>query len=88
VSDIKTGDLVQVIRPVRCCGDSTHLGEIFSVLSLSTKRMLCNACLKPADITIACSTSDNSMGFAIYTLKRLPPLDELERDQIVKEFSI
>jgi hypothetical protein len=89
VSDIKVGDLVVVVRGMPCCGsDTKSLGKTYVVSDIIEYKdnycLNCNVWLGSglaAMYAIGRAVANNR-------LKRIPPLDELERDQIVKELSI
>jgi hypothetical protein len=89
VSDIKVGDLVMVVRGARCCGGSDALGLIFKVDSIfhyDATDSKCRHCHAPAE---SGPVADSHLPHVWYLhkLRRIPPLDELERDQIVKELT-
>lgn len=81
---IKVGDLVQVVK-WPCCG--SHLGRIFKVGAMWNGVSDVNGCWQCSFIqsagspVIAGEGSRDSDGFRakIEYLKRIPPLDELER---------
>jgi hypothetical protein len=85
---IKVGDLVVVVKPTPCCGNHGHIGTIFQVARLVHLEGRCNWCgqVPPAEPGADWGKNDAS-GFSLITLKRIPPLDELERDQIVEELT-
>jgi hypothetical protein len=94
VSAIKVGDLVAVVRWPCCKG---ALGEIWKVASLfvssevTTYHASCAFCGAKHGHNMVLASS---VGYAnrqatvpVPWLKRIPPLDELERDQIVDELT-
>jgi hypothetical protein len=89
MSDIKVGDLVVVVR--RGCSDR-HLGRIFVVQDIRPSAIACKHCGTTHGFSLgmplAFPDTEVNRGFEIGRLKRIKPLDELERDQIVKELSI
>jgi hypothetical protein len=85
VSAIKVGDLVVVVKAV-CCNDK-DIGYIFTVDRIATHETHCRFCYRDFGLFTMAMTN-NSYGFGLQELKRIPPLDELERDQIVKELSV
>jgi hypothetical protein len=89
VSAIKVGDLVVVVKPTACCGAADHVGEIFRVAEILTLEGICRHCfrLPPPELGADYDTVHTNGGYSLSNLKRIPPLDELERDQIVKELS-
>jgi hypothetical protein len=88
VSDIRVGDLVMVVKPMPCCGHTTPMqGNVFVVTGLfdHSNGYTCDYCDAPAEgMTAAGGESEVDL----LRLKRFKPLDELERDQIVKELSV
>jgi hypothetical protein len=87
MSAIKVGDLVMVVRPRYCCPHKNpHLGTIFKVSKLLTTTAPCDECgdRSPIDSALA---EGMTAGYNVLRLKRIPPLDELERDQIVKKLT-
>jgi hypothetical protein len=89
VSAIKVGDLVVVVKPTACCGADDHVGDIFRVAQIVTLKGRCNYCfrLSPPELGADYDQLPNNGGFGLSNLKRIPPLDELERDQIVKKLT-
>ena len=41
---LKPGDLVMVVKPAPCCGDTSTLGHIFTVTHGHVSGYRCNAC--------------------------------------------
>lgn len=82
---IKKGDLVMLVRQPHCGGK--NLGWIFKVDNLEARANV--ECFH-------CGHTASGMGAwvgpykwgPISWFKRIPPLDELERDQIVKELTV
>jgi hypothetical protein len=87
MSAIKVGDLVQVIRPG--CRDA-FIGRIFVVSRVGPSMTVCVGCGTThgyPELTPLAFPVGSNRGFEFPRLKRIPPLDELERDQIVKELT-
>jgi hypothetical protein len=84
VKAIQVGDLVQVIRA--CCS-SPYLGEVRTVTRLYIGHGRCRCGTKHVGANAAMLDGIPECGFRIEWLKRFPPLDELERDQIVDELT-
>jgi hypothetical protein len=98
VSDIRVGDLVIITRD--CCGsfigrvavvEDTHPADAWA------SAWMCRACGSslPSAMPIArlpalsSAPEDKRRGWwPLPWIKRIPPLDELERDQFVKELSV
>lgn len=75
---IKTGDLVQVVRPSFCTGGNDGLGHTFTAQAThaSEEARLCNYC-KTAHPSPG-GAWDGSTWWSIRRLKRIPPYDQLE----------
>jgi hypothetical protein len=88
VSAIKSGDIVMVIRD--CCGH--WVGKVFTAGEDLFGEGYCEHCNYSKIERSVKNPEWSEIGqiFALPAkwLKRIPPLDELERDQIVKELSI
>jgi hypothetical protein len=83
MSAIKSGDLVMQVHS--CC--PKFLGRIFVVSEVSVQTFTCKRCHpKPRTITVGYTL--NIAAAPIEWLKRIPPLDEMERDQLVKELTV
>jgi hypothetical protein len=76
---IKVGDLVWVDK-LPSCGCPHALGSIFQVTELRESRVggcvHCGAYRPEASIAFG---DDSRLGVEVYRLKRIPPLDELEK---------
>jgi hypothetical protein len=90
MSAIKVGDLVMVVRGMPCCGrDTRALGMTYVVGKIyEYQNHYCSYCKAPLGTGLAAVASGSNVGVANHRLKRIPPLDELERDQIVKELTV
>jgi hypothetical protein len=87
VSDIKVGDLVMVVRPIDCCGHTQGLGRVFIVEFLRDGMNICMTCGHRSAYSVDAWYLGSNLAFPLQRLKRIPPLDELERDQIVDELT-
>jgi hypothetical protein len=94
VSDIKVGDLVQVIKDSACPIEpkpSSDLGHIFTVQKISPLGNVDGSwCFNGCQSHYSNSELgawDDGFILPLSRLKRIKPLDELERDQIVKELA-
>jgi hypothetical protein len=77
---ISVGDLVVVVRGVRCCGAGLDsLGIIFRVTRFLPYSSRCKYCGQEREGVVA----DSAMPFYFYDyrLKRIPPLGELEGER-------
>ena len=82
---IQVGDLVQVVAPTPCCGNDNRLGETFI---FSGARMDVAWCAICGTQVITDYTKRPYGVMQINRLKRIPPLEELERtttDEPMKE---
>ena len=80
---IQVGDLVQVIKPLFCCGDTSHCGRIFKVIVFNTDLAdtACQLCGGTANPTANALFSGATIGYDVRRLKRIPPLSELEGER-------
>lgn len=84
---IKVGDLVMVVKLPACKCPRTHLGEIFTVIEVDGPiGWHCGACKSKTGYGMTARlTTQFWAGF--YRLKRIPPLEELERDKLVERLT-
>ena len=74
---IQVGDLVQVVRPTRCCGGTKTIGWTYLVMSFnSMDSYKCEACGAITRSPVA--DRGYGWGCTVDRLKRIPPLSELE----------
>lgn len=74
---ISVGDLVQMVRPAPCCGNTVGLGNFYRVYGItSTINCTCLACGKRYwDVLVV--VEDYSLGGHLRSrLKRIPPPEE------------
>jgi hypothetical protein len=81
---IKVGDLVMVLD--HCCEQDT-LGHITTVSSLFQSNGRCITCNTAHYNTPAALLDGTPHSFRVSWLKRIPPLAEMERDEIVREMT-
>jgi hypothetical protein len=90
LSAIKVGDLVAIVNA--CCSvvAAEGLGAHFVVASIKHRDMMCSACGWRQE-GLAAFPDHKILGkfdrAPVVWLKRIPPLDELERDKIVEELA-
>lgn len=77
--EIKKGDLVMVVKPSECCGSDASVGKIFKVVGINNYLGKCISCRKERKIHAAYKTA--SVGCALTRLKKIKPIDELEREE-------
>ena len=83
---IKVGDLVMVVKPTTCCGYAGAIGSVHVVTGMH-HAYVCRAC--DATVITPVALIDGQFEARELTrLKRIPPLEELERDQLVKELTV
>lgn len=72
---IKAGDLVMVVRPSPCCGNSAEVGRIFMARRISSGPGYCKHC---GDVRIVSYAAPRLTGGAIEfsRLKKIDPLAE------------
>jgi hypothetical protein len=58
MSDIKPGDLVMVVRPTSCCGDTEEIGLIFKVSAVENAPSWCELCGHQFERTVLATSSD------------------------------
>ena len=73
---INVGDLVQVVRPTFCCGGTTLLGLTFVAGPFAVKEGYCGWC--DAKGLQGPSVPGRFLYVDVRTLKRIPPLEELQ----------
>lgn len=83
LNKISAKDLVVVIKPSICCGNTNDLGYHFIVNSISQGNTCCSTCghrhnenLFTAWDTV--NAKGEKTGYKLECLKRIPPLSELE----------
>ena len=78
---LKPGDLVIVVKPVPCCGNTGTVGKILTVLDHKpadiVRCVYCNYCGPGTDHVMV--SDDTAKG--ANRLRRIPPLVELESKQ-------
>lgn len=73
---IAVGDLVQVVRGCKHCGDENDIGEIFKVSGFAKDNWPTDCCGDRTTEVIALDGNENGGGSPLYQVKRIPPLDE------------
>jgi hypothetical protein len=92
VSDIKVGDLAVIVRGNYCCNSSTNIGRVVRIAEIGiSPAKWCGGCFSENDTTnyarLEGWNGDGNGWMGIYRLKRIKPLDQLERDQIVEDLT-
>ena len=82
MSQIKVGDLVQIVRLRDTCScPSTHIGTMFTVSQILHHSMRCIKCgIVWGPVWQALDASDG-LWCELWRLKRIPPLEELEGER-------
>lgn len=84
---IRVGDLVQIVKPMPCCGRlGKHYGDTFTVSEIITTRFVnaCAYCGARYAGTYAVDPADD-LAAEVRRLKRIPPLSELESTETKEE---
>ena len=75
---ISVGDLVQVVKPMPCCGAAASVGWMFTVLKIRhSPSSHCTHCGKNCEPSMVVDVGLEWV-FDIPRLKRIPPANELE----------
>lgn len=77
---IKVGDLVQIVKPKPCCGGGT-LGFYFFVEAIEPSDGCCTDCGAFLFDKLAALVPGEPGSVAVYRLRRVPPLSELEGER-------
>lgn len=77
MSAINVGDLVVVYKPCPNCGDGKDLGLVFRVDYIAEDGGESDCC-GPCEPSLCAFPPLPKFGYGIETVKRIPPLDELE----------
>ncbi len=86
MSEIREGDLVMVVRPGRC-GCTNSIGKVFRFTNITSySPSVCAHCGKRHTAETAVLTPFGGW-CSIYRLKRIPPLDQLDLIDQVKELT-
>ena len=71
---IKVGDLVAVVKPSVCCGNTNRVGYVFAVRKIDPAPGWCLYCHS----TLPSEYGSDEGWYSGTRLKRIPPLSELE----------
>lgn len=75
---IQANDLVQVIRPIQCCGNPSAIGRTFVVARIRHGENYCIHCNAKLGIQFS-AIDQNGLGYHPSRLKRIPPLTAPEQ---------
>lgn len=75
--EIKPGDLVMVVKPMPCCGNTKTNGYMFHVQKIISDRGYCVHCNAKFEIQDHVHIGEG-MHVLKFRLKKIPPLSELE----------
>lgn len=85
---IQVGDLVQVIKPCRHCGDTRGMGYFYRVEVVEWSGAAPSDCCRNTDNEICAFPPYPELGYPLYVLKRIPPPEELgivdEREKLTE----
>ena len=84
---IKAGDLVVVVKPTTCCGNSIEMGHIFRVSGVHFASGSCTKCAKYLGAVWYAAREGFNGGFLLPEIKKIPPLDEPEREDRKEELT-
>lgn len=80
-TNIRVGDLVLVAKPTPCCGNTEHVGIIFTVSKLSRLNVRdCWYCSHRYVEPMA-AIDENGDEYLISRLRRIPPIADLEKEE-------
>ena len=86
---IKEGDLVVVVKPTQCCGNTRPLGMIFRVKAIKPSRkagMYCIYCLTTAPCYVV-AWLPNDKVIEVDRIKRIPDFPELADERHDEEIT-
>lgn len=85
-ADIQPGDLVMVVKPMRCCGDETGLGSLGIVedVPVGFYGLQCDSCHN-VDLDIANIFTIRGSFISRYRLKKIDPPALADEVETVKE---
>jgi hypothetical protein len=94
IEPIQAGDLVQVIRPVPCCGSLVGLGVIYTTIWVGMARQQCECCGELLDTILigAYVTEHPELGLRVHghmveRVKKIPPFPELADERHDEEIT-
>jgi hypothetical protein len=87
VSNIKVGDLVMVVKPSSCCGNTLTIGDTFTVTSIDSYPSICGHCLKETKEYVVGGNSRGSLA-AVNRLIKIDPPALPESLECEKELSV
>lgn len=76
MSEIKAGDVVVIVKPTPCCGDTGKIGVVFTVDWLAYAAGICNAC--GAGLIGAFVLEDEAGGAPRALVRKIEPLADPE----------
>jgi len=84
--NIQVGDLVIVVKPTPCCGYFGDVGKIFTVLDIEGPKGTYSECWQCGKVVDECDAQEkDDYWHDLKTLKRIPPLSELESIKVNEE---
>jgi hypothetical protein len=82
---ISVGDMVVVVKPSECCGDTRNIGWIFRVDNMMGGANYCGICKKDWGESLDLWPNGSRWSVPIQNVKRIPPLSELEGERREEE---
>lgn len=79
---IKIGDLVMVLRPSICCGNSRGTGVIFTAADINHGEFTCGACGATEEIFYVSKDKGSRYSTQMHRLIKIDPLNE---DEVIRE---
>jgi len=86
-NDIKTGDLVMVVRGAACCGASETLGKIFRVEGIAPFDGRCSGCGRKGNPDVKLALRGPGIGYPFYRLIKIDPPAQPESTETRKEIT-
>ena len=76
MNNIKSGDLVMVVRPLECCGKTGGIGKVFRVHSVGYYTTRCQTCGAVDTASARAAISERGSAYLLTRLKRIDPPEE------------
>lgn len=88
-NEIKPGDLVMVVRGMKCCGfiGKLTLGSVHKIVEIANSWCQCAKCYTVHEVD-ACCVGDTGLAMFNYMVKKLPPPALSDESETNKELEI